>query len=476
MKKSKRKALTIATIVMMMMSLFSAAAFAAETPSDSVAIGDFTGGTVTINSQMPNDSFALYKVVDINYNAASYTVDYAFTASAAAYAETESVTIGDYKGFTEDQLKEFIGGYAAYVKDSANNVSADFTATATAGTATVTDAAMGQYLVLGTGTTAGPVVYQPMTATFAPDSDLKVNTTVSLTAKATEPGITKEVVKGTAATQNSDAAVGDVVNFKITMDVPTYPAGATNKTFKVVDTLSAGLNYNDDATVTQPNGLVLNPTKSENGKKLTWDFSYETIKDQTQVVITYTATVTEAAVTYGYQATNTAILEYGNDPYGESSSTPAESTVYTYGLEITKVDANDSSIKLAGVEFDVYKDSKDGDKVGTITTDQNGVAKLDGLALGEYTLVETKAATGYNIPPELFNGVSVTLADDDLDGNLNNDTDAVYGTQITNSKGIINLPTTGGIGTWIFTLIGIALLGLAAAFMLVMRRRQQSKA
>lgn len=467
MKRCKRKALTIATIVMMMMSLFSAATFAAETPGARVPIGEFDKGTITITSQKTNDSFALYKVVNISYNAASNTVEYAFTASAAVYAETAGVTIDAYKGFSEDDLKEFIGGYAAYVKNSANNVAADFTATATAGTATVNNAAMGQYLVLGKGTTDGPVVYQPMTATFAPDSDLEVNTTVSLTAKATEPGITKEVVKGTAAAQNSDVAVGEVVTFRITMDVPTYPAGATNKTFKVVDTLSAGLSYNAGSASLAPTSVA--------DQVLTWEYDYETIKDQAHVVITYTATVTADALAT-HSATNTAVLHYGNDPYGESSSTPAESTVYTYGLEITKVDANDSSIKLAGVEFDVHKGGKNGLVVGHIITDQNGVAKLDGLALGEYTLVETKAATGYNLPPALVNGVTINLVDADLDGVLDDDTDAVKDQPITNSKGAFNLPTTGGIGTWIFTLLGIALLGLAAAFMLVMRRRQQSKA
>lgn len=63
-------------------------------------------------------------------------------------------------------------------------------------------------------------------------------------------------------------------------------------------------------------------------------------------------------------------------------------------IKIVKID-EDSLNPLKGAKFDVYKD---GIKVGTMTTDENGEAKIDDLLLGEYTIVETTPPTGYQMP------------------------------------------------------------------------------
>ena len=67
--KRTSKILAAMLAVLLIACMLSTGVFAAETPSDNVAIGAFNGGTVTINASNADDSFALYKVIDITYDA-----------------------------------------------------------------------------------------------------------------------------------------------------------------------------------------------------------------------------------------------------------------------------------------------------------------------------------------------------------------------------------------------------------------------
>ena len=464
MKTTKKRTLALLLAVAMILSSFSAVAFAAETPSGSVAIGSFTGGTVTINASNADDSFALYKVVDITYNSTSNSVKYDFTAGVKAYIASVSspVTVETYQSWADNsaELKAFLAGYAQYVKT--NSVASDYDATATAGVATVRNVVLGQYMVLGTGSATGAYIYQIMTATFKPDNDLKVNEGVALTSKATVPTLAK-------AADKTSVSTGDVVEYTLTIGVPTYPAGATNKSFVVKDVLPAGFDYVTDSQSVSVSDAA---TFSNNGQTLTWTFDFDKISAKQTVTITYEATATTPAITTGN--TNTATLTYSKAPFGTDAKHDITdtATVYSYELDITKVDKDDNTIKLEGVVFEVYNSSDE--LVTTVTTDENGKATVSGLALGTYTLKETKAATGYADPISII-GIEITLSDTDLNGILDEDEDGVKSVTITNSKGAFNIPTTGDSGTLFFTFAAMALMALAVAIMLLMRRKQAER-
>lgn len=234
---------------------------------------------------------------------------------------------------------------------------------------------------------------------------------------------------------------------------------------------------------------------------------------------------------------NTAYLDYNNNPYekkadGSRTWKTASDTadVYTYGIKVTKTDDNEEDpTPLAGAEFQVYKDEdKDGeiddgermlnfvadanidgvyrvaanneanslDKVttigGTSTTDPN--LTLSGLDVGTYILKETKAPAGYNLPSHTF---SVTITDDQTisvenGGTTTTDTpngkpeytpngapetdraDGYERTTITNTKGF-TLPTTGGMGTVLFTAGGVVLMGAGLVLLVVFLRRRRAK-
>lgn len=187
---------------------------------------------------------------------------------------------------------------------------------------------------------------------------------------------------------------------------------------------------------------------------------------------------------------NQAHIEYTNSvgkDYEDDSDIPY---VYTGGLKLHKTDASDVTkllegavFKLAraaesgeqgekltvnGTELDVvyvsFYDNADltGEQVTEVTTDKNGIALFYGLAHGEYYLVETAAPEGYN---KLTEPVSVTIG---ATSHLDDDTATaeIEGTSVTvRNSAEFELPTTGGIGTTVFTVAGIVIMG--AAIMLI---------
>lgn len=267
------------------------------------------------------------------------------------------------------------------------------------------------------------------------------------------------------------------------------------------------------------------------------DFTYSRIKEFDKIRVVYTATANKDIKVVGDSEgqdtnitgnVNTAYLDYNNNPYETTGATwqtaHDTATVYTYGIKVTKTDDEDADKLLAGAEFQVYKDEdKDGiiddgesaiqfastgsgtyrvaasddankkDKVttieGTSATDPN--LTLFGLDVGTYILKETKAPDGYNLPSRTF---SVTITDEqDVDGGTqtpngkpeyipngdgtSTETDRDDGyerTTITNTQGF-TLPTTGGMGTVLFTAGGVVLMGAGLVLLVVFLRRRRAK-
>lgn len=471
--KHTSKIVAVMLAILMIACMLPMAAFASETPStERVAIGSFTSGTITINASNADDSFAVYKVVDVNYNSGTNEVTYAFTSTAAAYNATlgaSAPTVAQYQAWAHDsdELKNYLGGFAAYVKNPENSVTANYTGQATGSVCTITGVAIGQYLVLGTGSSTGAYVYQLMTATFAPDSDLKVNTGVTLGSKASQPTVTKTA-------EDTQVATGDTVTFTIEFAIPTYPAGATNRTFEVTDVLPAEIDYVATTSVKVDTTDLADTafTFVKDGKNLSWTITdFDAIAAYAKLVIVYTAKV-NSDITDVAGATNTAELTYSNNPYGTGTyDISSTETVYSYGIAVTKVD-KDTQETIKGVEFELYKDSVTGTKIGTYTTDDNGVINIKGLDVGTYYLKETKAASGYVLPAA---AIEVTITDTDKDGKIDvadgEGTTNIVAVKIENTKGDYNLPQTGGIGTWVFTIIGVCLMAGAVALLVAYKKR-----
>jgi LPXTG-motif cell wall-anchored protein len=216
---------------------------------------------------------------------------------------------------------------------------------------------------------------------------------------------------------------------------------------------------------------------------------------QTVITINYSAVITSDA------AINTALPNQYTltvDRDGTTSTFTTTVNVYTYGLQIVKQDSEDDSIKLEGAVFTLQDDEigttgatsgnyfyfthVSGTNVYTVagvthfdtdsapdpgtqpqyflTSDAAGLINIEGLDAGDYALTEVKAPVGYNIlqKPQTVNVSARTTGSD-----YSNAT-------VLNSKAI-KLPSTGGIGTTMFTIGGLAILFLAGAFLVVNRKK-----
>ncbi|HBA48074.1 MAG TPA: hypothetical protein DCZ91_09820 [Lachnospiraceae bacterium] len=138
---------------------------------------------------------------------------------------------------------------------------------------------------------------------------------------------------------------------------------------------------------------------------------------------------------------------------------------------------------LSGAEFELYRDDKLTDKVNTelIQTNENGIALIGELDCGEYWLKETKAPDGYNLPTGPIKIIVETGKVTAMNGtvpDVQDKEDTIsegktgYILTIYNSKGIV-LPETGGSGTTMFTLGGVAVIAASLMYGLSMRRKKR---
>ena len=206
---------------------------------------------------------------------------------------------------------------------------------------------------------------------------------------------------------------------------------------------------------------------------------------------------------------NDATLEYTNS--GNESVQTDHTDVYTYGMDIQKV-FSDGSTNYNAVSFQlrtaaddpasavsfaggngVYKkaDSDDTSTTTSLGLSSDGSLTLTGLAEGTYYLVETATDTdaGFNLADTITvtltadedaksdldqNGTSAVMGSTDLDISVSEDGSQISlaGFEVLNQKGF-DLPTTGGAGTWMFTIGGIVLIGAACCVFIAVRKKSR---
>lgn len=379
--------------------------------------------------------------------------------------------------------------------------------------------------------------------------------------KSTYPTVEKTVDDGNTATgdgnaDNGSAQVGDVVTFTLTSAVPDM-SDFTTYVFQFTDKLPEGLtlvNKNDNTAITQNTDFTVdditltingNTVKAENvtvtladgsdtdvGKKILTVkinnlkaenlLESESVVAGQQIVLTYKAMINENAVTTN-PVTNEASVQYSNNPSEETlgTSTPDESTVYTYEIDVHKwstenggdsaylkdavfalsKESNLGTLSISEAEGDtngkVINDNGDSVKssligltgsgnaymidpestVYTFTTNGSAAIKVQGLEVGTYYLYEVNAPSGYNKLKEPVK-IEITLQDGDyskpvykvtINGETTTGTSGDSTIKVENKKGI-ELPETGSIGT-----IGLTVAGVAIVLLGVFAPRKKKK-
>lgn len=367
-------------------------------------------------------------------------------------------------------------------------------------TATVSGLAYGYYLVVPNpkGSTDQT---DPFRGTDAMLVNVNSGTPVEMELKTVYPTVDKKVEDNA---NHASASVGDTLKFTLTSTVPDISEYTQGYQFSFVDTLSEGLTFNEGSVhvmigeeeVTS-NCTIVNPSTGNNvltihfgtEKGSLGDGKYDatslfTGKAGQTITVTYTATLNENAVV-ATDELNTVKVVYSNDPTTDGTGESGESKThqYTFGFDLNKTDGTNG---LAGAQFQLKKGSdviqliavagqentyhpaKDGESEGvvdTVTTPAGGVIHFTGLAEGTYQLVETKAPQGYN---KVTEPITVTIeATYNDDGTLAswkvNEDGTNHEVEVVNHAGAI-LPGTGGMGTVVFTVVGVAIVVCGAVW------------
>lgn len=457
-------------------------------------------GTITINNAVKDVTYKFYRIMDI----ATHTSKSPYTGIVYKTNEKWSSFVSEPKWNTYFTVKSdgiievkpetatdatFAANFAKAAKDAIDGSHAeDYEATTTTGTLTKT-VQLGYYLVVPEGWDGvNPVVCSLGTT----------NPNVTINEKNGKPTIEKKVKEGNDFGDTNDAAIGDYVEFQLTINV----VDGTPSNYVAHDTMSAGLTFvnegaqslkvtrnGDDLT----SGYEVVAKGLGDGCAFEVKFKDDVLKTNDKVVITYWAQINEKAVVGTTGNTNSAILKYGTD--GEATCNPTTTYVWSFDVKKYTKGSDSSEVPLAGAKFQVknggnvasfkYDNAKKVYKfegwdvadaaglVKVVETPATGEIKFEGLDSGTYALEEVEAPKGYN---KLDSAISFTIkgATDPSKGQVSYGTDNATGTiKVLNNAGT-TLPTTGGIGTTIFYLIGGGLM-VAAAVLLIAKKRMENK-
>lgn len=320
----------------------------------------------------------------------------------------------------------------------------------------------------------------------------------------------------------ADYNIGDDVPFAFYSKVPDM-SNYTSYNYVFEDRMDAGLTFNNDVTFKIGNKTLVKDTDysvvTENlGDSCTFHVVINDLKALAkakqisagaEIKVTFTAKLNTNARIGNPGNVNEMKLKYSNNPNDNNSKgeTPWDKVVvFTYELDTTKVDGTDTTKVLKDAEFKLYRKNssntneyvkvEDGkvkgwttnaDEASVLKSGNDGKFVVKGLDDGTYYLKETKAPSEYNllasdikleIKATTTNGQNWNGTDEALtaieikvnDGNTTSGTNGTVSTTVENNKGSV-LPSTGGIGTTIFYVIG-GILMVGAGVILVSRRRR----
>lgn len=514
----------------LMKKVFAAAAAIATVfglAATTVATANAAGGNATLTVSTTDAKFAgktvnAYKMFSATVSSDGKAVSHTLTDAWKPFFKNSVGLNGATDANVNDKANEYVskltGNDLVAFATKASNWAQTNNITTTKTTNVSSAATDGKYTATFTGLDYGYYVVAVPGATVADTNSqyaalVRVHSTsVDASIKGALPTVVKKV-NGESATS---AKIGDTLKFTLTSTIPDMSAYNTY-TFNFKDTLSKGLTFNQvdsvkvgDTTLVKDTDYTVTTSTVSDSTLLTvtmLNFKNQQTNAGKTITVTYTATLNKDAVVGGHGNTNSATIQYSNNPStgGTGESEPSKVRVFTYGFTVDKYTGDrypDGAVRLPGAKFTlapkdgapmsfvqvnagsatenaVYRVAK-ADETGTttITTPENGKVDFQGLKNGEYTLTETEAPAGYNKLASAIgvkvdgknNGTDTTNATVTITYNNNNgsvyDQTASNGVIPVQNKSGVVLPGTGGMGTIAFTVIGVLVIALGVAWTL----------
>jgi len=480
-------------------------------------------GTISIKNPVAGQKYTIYRILDLE----SYNKDAGAYSYKAASGWSEFINRTDIKGKylnVDDQ------GYVTWIeKDSEGKDTdpAEFAKLAktyaqnnnVGNQGTVTPDNEGDKVEF-TGLDLGYYLVDSTLGTLC--SLDTTNPTVEMEEKNAKPSNDKTVEEDSDEKYGKvdDADIGQVVNFKSTV---TLTKGSENVVFHDFMTDGLTLDKTDGKIVVYTNEAMTTELDKDNysintapghtdeeGKFCTFEITFtqdylNTLTENVTVYVKYSATVNSEAVIGGEGNENTSRLSYGDAT--NTKTTPGSTTkTYTWSFDVLKYGNSDEEKVLEGAQFVLLKNKTNDDDTiiekglvaiikdgkltewsdvpaagengevtwpegSVVTTDVKGKIDIAGLDADTYYLREVKAPAGYN---KLAEDEVVTIESEKInEGNAMQLKDNKTVTAKINNQSGTELPSTGGMGTTIFYVVGSVLL-VGAAVLLITKKRMSN--
>lgn len=473
-----------------------------------------TKGTITINNAIPEQTYTIYKILDLESYSPKVvngkeTGNFAYKPSS----EWESFIKGEN---VKDKYFTFEGEYVSW-KENANpatfaKLALDY---AKQNSSIIKTFKVEKAPAASAGQTTSTLTFEvPSLGYYLVDSSVGTLCSLDTTKPAATiqekngvPSVDKIITSGgvvSADGKSNSASIGDTVYFKTTI---TAQPGAQN--YVLHDKMTDGLTFNNKVEVKKGESPVATSDYTLKTSDFTDDCTFEIVFGQTfcddlqkdeKITVTYSAVLNEKAEIGNVDKNkNETWLKYGEN--NNLETTHPTTTTKTFEMNVFKFykdkKNSDKETGLAGATFKLTKDSQDAENIGfvktsnktatndvyrvakkgeagtvtTITSPNSGEFTIQGLGAGTYYLTETQQPAGYN---KLANAIKVEITNDGkVQVEKPEGLTTVDKVEVENKTGTV-LPSTGGAGTTMIYLVG-AVLVLGSGVVLATKRRVKNK-